>query len=117
MRLLYYANKARIKTDNGWDFPEWVTVPQAKIMSDLGIKERRKLYRIETELTSAGFVEISKSKGREPTRYRIVLPTAEASASVSVKCQKQGSFDTDDFFLASVKKSFGDDFDPRILEK
>ena len=116
MRLLYYANKARIKTDNGWDFPEWFPVPQAQIMEDLGIKDKHKLYKIRTELISAGFVEMSKSKGRELPRYHLTVLKTETSAVFSVN-KKQGSFDTDDFFLASVKKSFGDDFDPRILEK
>lgn len=40
------------------------------------------------------------------------------NANVEARSRKQdqsGSFDTDEFFLASVRRSFGDDFDPAIF--
>jgi DNA replication protein DnaD len=30
---------------------------------------------------------------------------------------RNSSFDTNEFFMAAVKRSFGDDFDPSILEQ
>lgn len=116
MRLLYYANKARVKTDRGWDFPEWFAVPQAQLIADLGIKDRHKLYKIQDELILSGSIEVSKSKGRD-TQYRITISPTEAAAQTVSKTKKPSSFDTDDFFMAAVRASFGENFDPEILKK
>ena len=117
MRLLYYANKSRVKTDSGWDFPEWFPVPQARLMEDMGIKERHKLYKIQDELILSGSIDVSKSKGRD-TQYRLLtLPVeVKASGNPKPKAKSGGSFNTDDFFSAAVMRSFGDDFDPEIIK-
>ena len=115
MRLLYYANKARVKKDSGWDFPEWFSVPQAQLMADMGIKDRHKLYKIQDELILSGSIEVARSKGRD-TQYRISISPVEVIGNPTLKAKSGGSFDTNDFFLAAVMRSFGDDFDPEILK-
>ena len=107
-RLLYYANQGRYKTDGGeWVFPEWVTVPQAQLMADLAIKDRHTLYKVRDELIRAGLIEAYKPQGREPTKYRVKVLGQKAPQTVAKKPQ-QGTFDTDDFFAAAVRKSFGE---------
>lgn len=114
MRLLYYANLNRVKTDDGWDFPEWVAVPQGQLMADMGIKEKHKLYRVRDELIETGYIETRPAKGREPTRYRLIAQDTEAVAEDQKQPEKpmkkptKGSFDTDDFFAAAVRKAFGE---------
>lgn len=117
MRLLYYANKARVKTNSGWDFPEWFPVPQAQLLADMGIKEKHKLYRIRDELLSAGHIEALPAKGREPAQYSLKIPEAVEKVPQNKQGRNQGSFDTDDFFEAALKRSFGEDFDLPILGK
>ena len=106
--LLYYANQARYQTDGGeWVFPEWISVPQAQLMADLAIKDRHTLYKVRDELIRAGLIEADKPQGREPTKYRVKVLGQKAPQTVAKKPQ-QGTFDTDDFFAAAVRKSFGD---------
>lgn len=107
-RLLYYANQARYKTDGGeWVFPEWISVPQAQLMADLAIKDRHTLYKVRDELIRAGLIEADKPQGREPTKYRVKVLGQKAPQTVAKKPQR-GTFDTDDFFAAAVRKSFGE---------
>lgn len=107
-RLLYYANQGRYKTDGGeWVFPEWVTVPQAQLMADLAIKDRHTLYKVRDELIRAGLIEADKPQGREPTKYRVKV-LGQKAQQTAVKKPQQGSFNTEDFFAAAVRKSFGE---------
>ena len=108
-RLLYYANQGRYKTDGGeWVFPEWVAVQQAQIMSDLSIKDKHTLYKVRGELIEAGLIETEKANGRELTKYRIKL-LVQGDRGTFAKAPRQGTFDTDDFFAAAVRKSLGDE--------
>jgi hypothetical protein len=107
-RLLYYANQWRYKTDGGeWVFPEWVSVPQAQLMADLAIKDKHTLYKVRGELIAAGLIETAKAQGRGSTKY-IVKVLGQADRNTVVKTPSQGTFDTDDFFAAAVRKSLGD---------
>jgi hypothetical protein len=107
-RLLYYANQGRYKTDGGeWVFPEWISVPQAQLMAELSIKDKHTLYKIRGELMTAGLIETDKAQGRESAKYRIKVLGQTARNTVADK-PRQGSFDTDDFFAAAVRKSLGD---------
>jgi hypothetical protein len=106
-RLLYYANQGRYKTDGGeWVFPEWVAVPQAQLMADLAIKNKHTLYRVRGELITAGLIETDKAQGRESAKYRIKVLGQTARNTVT-QTPRQGSFDTNDFFAAAVRKSLG----------
>ncbi|MBP3699652.1 MAG: hypothetical protein J6J01_09290 [Oscillospiraceae bacterium] len=107
-RLLYYANQGRCKTDGGeWVFPEWLTVPQAQLMADLAIKDKHTLYRVRGELLAAGLIETDKAQGRGSAKYHVKVLGQAARSTVS-RAPRQGSFDTDDFFAAAVRKSLGD---------
>lgn len=107
-RLLYYANQGRYKTDGGeWVFPEWVTVPQGQLMADLAIKDKHTLYKVRGELMAAGLIETEKAQGRGSTKYRVKVLGQAARNTVAEK-PRQGSFDTNDFFAAAVRKSLGD---------
>ena len=123
MRLLHYANKGRVKTQGGWDFPEWFAVPQAQIMDDLQIKNKHTLYKLRDELVSAGFLEFKNSQGREPPRYRLTVSetcqprTSQYSAPSGKNIEHYSSFNTEDFFAAAVKATFGEDFDMSLLGK
>ena len=120
MRLLHYANKGRVKTQGGWVFPEWFSVPQAQLMADLKIKDKHTLYRIRDELATAGWVIFENSKGREPPRYQLTVSEKEQTQKAVQTTQdvrNSGSFDTFDFWTAAVKSSFGEDFDMGVLEK
>ena len=112
MRILYYANLGRVKSNDGWDFPEWVAVPQSQLMADMKIKEKHKLYRVRDELVAAGYVEIMQAKGREPARYHLSIqaaaPICEEPTPKPMKKPTKGSFDTEDFFEAAVRKAFGE---------
>lgn len=112
MRLLYYANLGRVKSDDGWDFPEWVAVLQSQLMADMKIKEKHKLYRVRDELVAAGYVEIVPAKGREPARYHLSIqaaaPICEEPTPKPMKKPTKGTFDTEDFFEAAVRKAFGE---------
>ena len=108
-RLLYYANQGRYKTDGGeWVFPELVTVPQAQLMADLAIKDKHTLYKVRGELMAAGLIETAKAQGRGSTKYRIKV-LGQADRSTAAKTHRQGTFDTDDFFAAAVRKSLGEE--------
>lgn len=108
-RLLYYANQGRYKTDGGeWVFPELVTVPQAQLMADLAIKDKHTLYKVRGELMAAGLIETAKAQGRGSTKYRIKV-LGQSSRNTAAKTPRQGTFDTDDFFAAAVRKSLGDE--------
>lgn len=123
MRLLHYANKGRVKTQDGWAFPEWFAVPQAQIMDDLQIKTKNTLYKLRDELVSAGFLAVKNSQGREPPKYRLTVsesdqPRTSPSAAPSGKnIEHYSSFNTEEFFSAAVKDTFGDDFDMSLLGK
>lgn len=112
MRILYYANLGRVKSDDGWDFPEWVAVPQSQLMADMKIKEKHKLYRVRDELVAEGYVEIMPAKGREPARYHLSIqaaaPICEEPTPKPMKKPAKGTFDTEDFFTAAVRKAFGE---------
>lgn len=112
MRILYYANLGRVKSDDGWDFPEWVAVPQSQLMADMKIREKHKLYRVRDELVAEGYVEIMPAKGREPARYHLSIqedaPICEETTPKPMKKPTKGSFDTEDFFEAAVRKAFGE---------
>lgn len=106
-RLLYYANQGRYKTDGGeWVFPEWVSVPQAQLMADLSIKDKHTLYRVRGELMAAGLIETDKAQGRGTAKYRIKV-LGQASRNTAARTPSQGTFDTNDFFAAAVRKSLG----------
>lgn len=108
-RLLYYANQGRYKTDGGeWVFPELVTIPQAQIMADLAIKDKHTLYKVRGELIAAGLIETAKAQGRGSTKYLIKV-LGQSSQNTAAKTPRQGTFDTDDFFAAAVRKSLGDE--------
>ena len=108
-RLLYYANQGRYKTDGGeWVFPELVTIQQAQIMADLAIKDKHTLYKVRGELMAAGLIETAKAQGRGSTKYLIKV-LGQSDRSTAAKTPRQGSFDTDDFFAAAVRKSLGDE--------
>lgn len=107
-RLLFYANQGRYKTDGGeWVFAEWVAVPQAQLMADLDIKDKHTLYKVRGELMAAGLIETDKAHGRESAKYRITMLEQTARNEVT-QTPRQGSFDTDDFFAAAVRKSLVD---------
>lgn len=107
-RLLYYANQGRYKTDGGeWVFPEWVAVPQAQLMADLAIKDKHTLYKVRSELMAAGLIETAKAQGRGSTKYRVKV-LGQADRNTVADKPRQGSFDTNDFFAAAVRKSLGD---------
>ena len=90
-------------------FPEWICVPQAKLMDDLAIKDKHTLYKVRGELISAGLIDTDKAQGRGLTKYRVkVLDYAPAPAKTPTSKPHKGTFDTDDFFAAAVRKSFGE---------
>lgn len=107
-RLLYYANQGRYKIDSGeWVFPEWVAVPQAQLMADLSIKDKHTLYKIRGELMTAGLIEMDKAQGRGSAKYRVKV-LGQADRNTVADKPRQGSFDTNDFFAAAVRKSLGE---------
>ena len=112
MRILYYANLGRVKSDDGWDFPEWVAVLQSQLMADIGIKNKHTLYKLRDELVAAGYVEIMPAQGREPARYHLSIqaaaPICEEPTPKPMKKPTKGTFDTEDFFEAAVRKAFGE---------
>jgi hypothetical protein len=76
-------------------------------MADLAIKDRHTLYKVRDELMVARLIETDKTQGRGSARYRITMLEQTAPQKATDK-PRQGSFDTDDFFAAAVRKSFGD---------
>lgn len=106
-RLLYYANQGRYKTDGGeWVFPDLITVSQAQLMADLAIKDKHTLYKVRGELIGAGLIETDKAQGRGSAKYRVKV-LGQSTRSTGEQTHRQGSFDTDDFFAAAVRKSLG----------
>lgn len=77
-------------------------------MADLSIKDKHTLYKVRGELIEAGLIETDKAQGRELTKYRIKL-LGQSDRSTAAKTPRQGTFDTDDFFAAAVRKSLGDE--------
>lgn len=122
MRLLYYANGARYKASGGeWVFRKWVEVPSKSIQMELGIS-RHTMCKFRDELAKAGYIRFKSGDGTSGTEYMLCLlleaqrsqlkPT-EAYRSLPKPTKQeappQGSFDTDDFFSAAVRRSFGED--------
>lgn len=118
LRLLYYANGARYKSSGGeWVFRKWVAVPSKELVSDLGV-HRTTMYKIRDELVKAGYIRYKSGVGAGRTEYMLCAmvgkpkPT-EAYPSLPKPTKQemspQGSFDTDDFFAAAVRKNFGED--------
>ena len=120
MRLLYYANGARYKASGGeWVFRKWVTVPSKELIHDMGVS-RPTMYKIREELSNAGYIRFKAGIGNGTTEYMVCFqketpnpkPT-EAYRSLPKPTKEeappQGSFNTDDFFEAAVRRAFGDD--------
>ena len=121
MRLLYYANGARYKVNGEWVFRKWVEVPSKALLKDTGI-HRSTMYKLRDELAQTGYIRFKVGIGRGTTEYMLCLlheaqraepkPT-EAYRSLpkptNQEAPKQGSFNTDDFYNAAVRKAFGED--------
>ena len=117
MRLLYYANGARYKAAGGeWVFRKWFTIPSKELMTIMGVS-RPTMYKIRDELAKAGYIRYKAGIGAGRTEYMLCgingaetpqeapkTPTAKPKETAT-----QGSFDTDDFFAAAVRKSLGGD--------
>lgn len=116
MRLLYYANLARYKQSGGeWVFKRWVEVASKQLLQDLGL-QRKAMYRVRDELASAGYIRFKPGIGAGKTEYSLCLlfdgKTAkdpEPQEVTTVKKPQKGSFDTDEFWNAAIRKSLGDD--------
>lgn len=116
MRLLYYANGARYKVNGEWVFRKWFTVPSKDLIRDLG-KDRNAMRKVRDELVKAGYIRYKAGVGAGRTEYMLCGLNATDAPQEAVKTAKekpsetaaQGSFDTDDFFAAAVRKSFGED--------
>lgn len=76
-------------------------------MADLAIKNKHTLYKVRGELIDAGLIETDRAQGRGSAKYRIKVLGQADRGKVS-QAPRQGSFDTDDFFAAAVRKSLGD---------
>lgn len=120
LRLLYHANQGRYKTVGGaWVFPKWVQVRREELIVSMGWKDKRTLQKVRDELVSAGYVRFKSGHGAGVTEYLLVqLLTSEEQKQTEVELgqplatpvkERQGSFDTDDFFAAAVRHSLGDD--------
>ena len=77
-------------------------------MADLSIKDKHTLYKVRGELMAAGLIETAKAHGRGSTKYRVKV-LGQSDRSTAAKTPRQGTFDTDDFFAAAVRKSLGDE--------
>lgn len=77
-------------------------------MADLSIKDKHTLYKVRGELMAAGLIETAKAQGRGSTKYRVKV-LGQSDRSTAAKTHRQGTFDTDDFFAAAVRKSLGDE--------
>lgn len=116
LRLLFYANGARYKTSGGeWVFRKWFVVPSKDLIRDLG-KDRNAMRRVRDELVKAGYIRYKSGVGAGRTEYMLCSMVgkpkpAEACRSIPKPTMQeatpQGSFDTDDFFAAAVRKSLG----------
>lgn len=116
LRLLYYANGARYKQSGGeWVFRRWVEVPSKDLIKDTGVS-RPTLYKMRDELVSAGYIRFKAGTGAGKTEYNLCLlfdgkpaKDPEPCEATTAKKPQKGSFDTDDFWNAAVRKSLGDD--------
>ena len=118
LRLLYYANGARYKSSGGeWVFRKWVAVPSKVLLKDTGI-HRSTMYKLREELAEKGYIRFKPGIGNGTTEYllcTLVGKTKPTEAYPSLpkptkqEMSPQGSFDTDDFFAAAVRKNFGED--------
>ena len=122
MRLLFYANGARYKASGGeWVFRKWVTVPSKGVQKDLGVSQHT-MYKHRDELVKAGYIRFKSGDGSSGTEYMLCLLTdaqknqpkpTEAYRSLpkptKEEAHPQGSFNTDDFFEAAVRRSFEGD--------
>lgn len=77
-------------------------------MADLAIKDKHTLYKVRGELMAAGLIETDRAQGRGSAKYRIKV-LGQADRGTVSRTPRQGSFDTDDFFAAAVRKSLGDE--------
>lgn len=77
-------------------------------MADLSIKDKHTLYKVRGELMAAGLIETDRAQGRGSAKYRIKV-LGQADRGTVSRTHRQGSFDTDDFFAAAVRKSLGDE--------
>lgn len=77
-------------------------------MEDLAIKDKHTLCKVRGELIAAGLIETVKAQGRGSTKY-IIKVLGQADRSTAAKTPRQGTFDTDDFFAAAVRKSLGEE--------
>lgn len=120
LRLLYHANLGRYRTMAGvWVFPKWVSVSTADLMDVLGIRQRKTLYKIRDELIQAGYIRTKAEPGAATTSYLLtqilsVEDRREAEAELGAPlpvpvAERQGSFDLNEFFVAAVRHSMGDE--------
>ena len=119
LRLLYYANGARYKSSGGeWVFRKWVAVPSKELLRDVGIP-RMSMYKIRDELVKAGYIRFKPGIGNGATEYMLVSLAGNSNSQEATQkapqtkpsgAAAQGSFDTDDFFAAAVRKNFGEEF-------
>lgn len=120
LRLLYHANLGRYRTAAGvWVFPRWVSVSTGDLMGVLGIRQRKTLYKIRDELIQAGYIRTKAEPGAATTCYLLPqLLTFEDRREVEAELkaplpspvsERQGSFDVNEFFVASVRASLGDE--------
>ena len=77
-------------------------------MADLSIKDKHTLYKVRGELMAAGLIETAKAQGRGSTKYHIKV-LGQADRNTASQTPRQGTFDTDDFFAAAVRKSLGEE--------
>lgn len=121
MRLLYYANGARYKVNGEWVFRKWVEVPSKALLKDTGI-HRSTMYKLRDELAQTGYIRFKVGIGRGTTEYMLCLlheaqraepKHTEAYQSLPKPTKQeapaQGSFNTDDFYNAAVRKALGED--------
>ena len=112
MRLLYYANGARYKASGGeWVFRKWVAVTSKELIRDV-CKNRNALRKIRDELAQAGYIRYKPGAGNGATEYMLVSLTKKVKdpevQEMPKKTAPTGSFNTDDFFAAAVRKTFGE---------
>lgn len=113
LRLLYYANGARYKASGGeWVFRKWVAVTSKELLRDIGIP-RMSMYKIRDELVKAGYIRFKPGIGNGATEYMLVSLVGKNKTQEATPKERgaaaQGSFDTDEFFAAAVRKNFGEE--------
>lgn len=91
-------------------------------MTDLVIRDKKTLRRIRDELVEAGYIEVTAGVGKSSTTYALLDMTSEPQTPKTSqprpkpRGERRGSFDTNEFFMDAVRRSFGEDFDPKIFE-